>query len=335
MLWTPNKIFSVEPFEAEKDLEAAILEVKDILFGKSRIYLDLKKLIGAKGKTRNIPDGYLIDLYSKKEPKIYLVENELAAHDPLKHIAIQILNFSLSFETTPQKLKTIIKEALSTDQDAWNQCQNYAVDNGFENVDYLLEKIIYDKDAFNALVIIDEVQDELETILQSRFKFPVEILTIQRYSTPEGERIYQFEPFLSDISVYAPDSVELASEPTKTIDPSDIDTIVVPARDEGFKETFIGENCWYSIRIHGSMIPKIKHIAAYRVAPKSAITHVAPVKSIEPWKDTNKYILHFSEPAREIHPIKLVPKGKVKAPQNARYTSLERLMAAKNLDEAF
>lgn len=334
MLWTPKKKYSVEPFEVEKDLEAAILEVKDTLFGKSRIYLDLKKLIGAKGKTRNIPDGYLIDLYSKKEPKLYLVENELAVHDPLKHIAVQILNFSLSFETSPQKLKTIIKEALSKDKDAWEQCQKYAVDNGFENVDYLLEKMIYGKDAFNALVIIDEVQDELETILQSRFKFPVEIITLQRYSTPEGERIYQFEPFLSDISFYAPDS-EDTTEPTKTIDPSEIDTIVVPARDEGFKETFIGENCWYQIRIHGSMIPKIKHIAAYRIAPESAITHVAPVKSIEQWKDTNKYILYFSEPAREISPIKLVPKGKVKALRNARYTSLERLMAAKTLDEAF
>ena len=335
MLWTPNKIFSVEPFELEKDLEEAILEVKDTLFGKSRIYLDLKKLIGAKGKTRNIPDGYLMDLYSKKEPKLYLVENELAVHDPLKHVAVQILNFSLSFETSPQKLKTIIKEALSKDKDAWEQCQKYAVDNGFENVDYLLEKMIYGKGAFNALVVIDEIPDELETILQSRFKFPVEIITLQRHSTPEGERIYQFEPFLSDISSYAADSAEDTSEPTKTIDPSEIDTIVVPARDEGFQETFIGENCWYQIRIHGSMISKIKHIAAYRVAPESAITHIAPVKSIEQWKDTNKYILHFSEPAREITPIKLVPKGKVKAPQNSRYTSLERLMAAKTLDEAF
>jgi len=334
MLWTPKKIYSVEPFEVEKDLEAAILEVKDTLLGKSRIYLDLKKLIGAKGKTRNIPDGYLIDLSSKKEPKLYLVENELAAHDPLKHIAVQILNFSLSFETSPLKLKAIIKEALVKDKDAWKQCHNYAIENGFENVDYLLERMINDKDAFNALVIIDEIPDELETILQRRFKFPVEILTIQRYSTPEGERIYQFEPFLSDISSYAPDSEDL-SEPTKTIDPSEIDTIVVPARDEGFTETFIGQNCWYQIRIHGSMIPKIKHVAAYRVAPESAITHVAPVKSIEQWKDTNKYILHFSEPAREINPIKLIPKGKVKAPQNSRYTSLERLMTAKTLDEAF
>ena len=239
MLWTPNKIFSVEPFEAEKDLETAILDVKDILFGKSRIYLDLKKLIGLKGKTRNIPDGYLIDLYSKKEPKLYLVENELAAHDPLKHIAVQILNFSLSFETSPQRLKTVIKEALGKDKKAWDQCHNYAVDNGFENVDYLLERMIYGREAFNALVIIDEIPDELETILQSRFKFPVEILTLQRFATHTGERIYQFEPFLSDISAYTPDRDEDTSEPSRTIDPSDIDTIVVPARKEGFEETFI------------------------------------------------------------------------------------------------
>ena len=39
MLWTPNKTFSVEPFEKEKHLEAAILEAKETLFGKSRIYL--------------------------------------------------------------------------------------------------------------------------------------------------------------------------------------------------------------------------------------------------------------------------------------------------------
>jgi len=335
MLWTPNKIFSVEPFEVEKDLEAAILEVKDTLFGKSRIYLDLKKLIGAKGKTRNIPDGYLIDLYSKKEPKLYLVENELAAHDPLKHIAVQILNFSLSFETSPQKLKTIIKEALSKDKNAWEQCHKYALENGFENVDYLLEKIIYEKEAFNALVIIDEVPDELETILHSRFKFPVEILTLQCYSTSEGERVYQFDPFLSDISSYTDYNSGDTSQSTKTIDPSDIDTIVIPAHDEGFQEVFIGENCWYQIRIHESMILKIKHIAAYRVAPTSAITHIAPVKSIEQWKDTNKYILHFSKPAKKIKPIKLVPKSKVKALQNSRYTSIERLMAAKTLDEAF
>ena len=69
MLWTPNKPFANDPFENEAELESAVLEVSLTLFGLNRVYLDIKKLIGAKGKTMNIPDGYLIDLSSQKEPR--------------------------------------------------------------------------------------------------------------------------------------------------------------------------------------------------------------------------------------------------------------------------
>ena len=116
---------------------------------------------------------------------------------------------------------------------------------------------------------------------------------------------------------------------------TDFDTIVVPAQKEGFQETFIGENCWYAIRISKKMIPKIKYIAAYQVASVSEITHIAPVKSIKQWQDTNKYIVHFAESAKEIGPINLIPNGTVTAPQAPRYTSMEKLQTAKTLDEAF
>ena len=83
------------------------------------------------------------------------------------------------------------------------------------------------------------------------------------------------------------------------------------------------------------MINKIKHIAAYRVAPKSAITHIASVERIAPWEDTSKYMLYFSEPAEEIVAIPLVPGGLAKAPRDRRYTSLDVLRRARNLDEVF
>ncbi len=102
-----------------------------------------------------------------------------------------------------------------------------------------------------------------------------------------------------------------------------------------FKEVFLNENRWYAIRVHSSMIPKIKYIAAYQVAPVSAITHVAKVSSIETWKETNKYIVYFLEPAKKIKSIKLIPKSIVKAPQAPRYTSYKRLIKAKNMDEVF
>lgn len=332
MLWGKTATFYEEPFETEPEFEGAILEIADSLFGKNRIYLDTKKKIGAKGKTKNIPDGYLIDLTSIKEPKLYVVENELAKHEPLKHIAVQILEFSLSFETSPYSVKNIVKEALVANQAMMSKCQEYASRNGFENVDVLLEHIVYGGNRFNALVIIDEISEELEKALMSRFKFPVEILTLQRYRSKSGERIYRFDPFLSDVTASR-------EEPTRkglpTLDPSEIDTIVVPARDDGFNEVFIAENRWWAIRVHSSMIPKIKYIAVYRVAPKSAITHIAAVSSIEQWKDTSKYVINFAKAASEIGPIRLVPKSNVKAPQAPRYTSKERLGAAHDLDEAF
>lgn len=78
MLWTPEKQYAADPFETESQLESAIIQVSKALFGPNRIYLDVKKLIGAKGKTKNIPDGYLIDLTSRKKPQLFLVENEPA-----------------------------------------------------------------------------------------------------------------------------------------------------------------------------------------------------------------------------------------------------------------
>jgi len=333
MLWSKSVTYTEEPFELEADLEEAIQEVSATLFGESRIYLDIKRRIGAKGKTQNVPDGYLIDLSSAREPKLYMVENELAQHDPLKHVAVQILGFSLSFETSPHRVKNIVKEALVSDNQAVQKCEHYAEANGFENVDVLLEKMIYGDDRFNALVIIDQLSDELEKVLVSRFQFPVEILTLERYRSKTGDRLYRFEPFLSDVPV-AGQPVS-AGTAMPSLDPSDIDTIVVPARDEGFRETFLGENRWYKIRIHTSMIPKIKYIAAYRVAPHSAITHIASVASIEQWPDSSKYALNFAAPATKIGPIKLVPSSQVRAPQAPRYTSKARLEAAKNLDEAF
>jgi len=290
----------------------------------------MKKKIGTKGVMRNIPDGYLIDL-NHKEPRLYVVENELKAHDPLRHIAIQILQFSLSFESEPRTVKTILFDALQMQPDAIKQCEKYASDHNYRNLDHLLEWLVFEG-PFTALVIIDEMPDNLENILMKKFQFGVEVLELARYKNNRGEHIYHFEPFLADLVV---DAIDKSGLTASDIDVGEIDTIVVPAQGDGFQETYIGENRWYAIRIHGSMRPQIKYIAVYQVAPISSITHIAPVKSIEPWKDSGKYVVNFSEPAQAIGPIPLVKGGRVKAPQASRYASRQRLLAAKTLDDVW
>jgi hypothetical protein len=80
------------------------------------------------------------------------------------------------------------------------------------------------------------------------------------------------------------------------------------------------------------MKDKIKFIAAYRIAPISAVTHIAEVQEIKPYKDTGKYVLIFKGPAQEMNPIGLAnSKNK---PQGPVYVQRDKLVAAKTLEDA-
>jgi len=330
VIWSPSGTWRRVEYQNEAELEAAVLKVQDRLFGSGRFYLDVKKRIGTKGSIQNVPDGYLLDLSGTK-PRLYVVENELQAHEPLRHIAVQILQFSLSFEAEPLGVKKILLHALQGQPDARKACEAYAANNGFRNVDHLLEYLVFES-PFSALVIIDTMPEDLEGVLSEKFRFGVEVLELAKYESQDGQHIYRFEPFLEEVTADPSDS---SDTPTPIISPEEIDTVVVPAREDGFHEVFQEKNCWYAVRIHGAVRSQIKYIAAYQVAPVSAITYLAPVKSIEPWKDTGKVVLHFAEPAKPIGPIPLVKGGRVRALQNLRYTTHERLLKAKTLDELF
>lgn len=330
VIMTENGVFTRTQFDSEAALEKAILEIQAELFGKNRMYLDVKKKIGVKGGLTNIPDGYLLDLSGQK-PHLYVVENELAAHEPLRHIAVQILQFSLSFEAEPRKVRNILFEALQSQAVLKSRCEEYASSHGFRNLDHLLDSMVFET-PFAALVIIDEIPDNLEKILLTRFQFGVEVIELAYYICSDGRKSYRFEPFLADVNADIREA-SLNSKQEESITQDDIDTVVVPAREDGFQETFLKEDRWYAVRIHGTMRQQIKYIAAYQVAPHSAITYIAPVSSIEPWGDTKKFVVNFAEPAREIGPIRLSKHGKVKALQNLRYTNYERLLHAQSLDD--
>jgi len=269
----------------------------------------------------------LIDLLGK-QPRLYVVENELASHDPLRHVAVQILQFSLSFESDKRMVRKILFEALQERLEDLHKCQNYVTQRKYRNLDHLLDELVFEA-PFTALIIIDELED-LERLLTQKFQFGIEFLEIGCFKDNEGKRSYIFEPFLDDLGGGMPRPEEGEGD---SPDPGELDTVVVPARAAGFEKVFLGEDRWYAVRIHGSMRPQIKFIACYQVAPVSAITHLAPVGSVEPWQGSAKSVVNFSEPAAEISPVRLLKGGRVNAPQNLRYTSRDRLRSAKTLED--
>jgi hypothetical protein len=113
------------------------------------------------------------------------------------------------------------------------------------------------------------------------------------------------------------------------------DTVIVPAQQDGFDEVFLGQHCWYAIRIGGGMLTKIKYIAAYQSNPVSAITYYAKVERIEPYGDEGKYKLIFAEPAKALPqpiPFADATTGSMQGP---RYTSLAKLLAARRVSDLF
>jgi hypothetical protein len=123
--------------------------------------------------------------------------------------------------------------------------------------------------------------------------------------------------------------------PPVSLSTGELDTIVVPAKEDGFSRVFLGQNSWYAIRIAGGALTRIKWIAAYRSAPISAVTHYAAVKSIEPYGDGRRYKVVFSDraiPLREPILFADAPSGAMQGP---RYTNIARVLAAKKLLDLF
>ena len=113
------------------------------------------------------------------------------------------------------------------------------------------------------------------------------------------------------------------------------DMLIVPAKEEGFKRVFLGENRWRAVRISRKYLGQVRYICAYQTAPISAVTYWAEVEKIEPYGDKGKYQLFFKGKAQKMdRPLKYenLPQGFM---QGIRYTNLEIFKRAKTLKELF
>ena len=319
-----NKIFTRYDYASENEFEKLIIQYAKEIFGINYVYIDIKKKIGV-DNILAIPDGYLIDFSFESDPRLYIIENELAKHDPYKHIGQQLLKFAISYKASGRDIKKFLLSNIFKDESQVKIVKKGLKKAGYRNSDEMLDDLIFEKPVA-AIVLIDEVTPELEKVL-NQLTMNTDIIEFQTYECG-NETIHKFTPFQQEIR-------SLLELKDKKIKAEELDTIVVPANEDGFNEVFRGENCWYQIRITSSMLERIKYIAGYQTAPISAITYYAEVKKIEKYKDTNKFIVYFKDKAKRIGPIKLQKKSKGFAPQSFRYTSFKKLIKAKTLGEDF
>ena len=315
-----GNVYTQHTYTKELDFERMIVANATTIFGETGIYFDIKKLIGTPKKGAAIPDGYFLDLTSHNDPRLYLVEVELNSHDVYGHIGEQILRFGISTETDKYKLKNLLLAAVNDDVSKKKKLSAFFTKSKYDNINELLDKVIFENKPA-AIIVIDEATDELYNVM-AQLTMATEVIEAQTYVCGD-KKLHRFSPFKDEV---------MTDLPANT-DADDLDTIIVPAREEGFNEEFLKNDRWFAIRISSAMIDKIKHIAAYQVAPISGITYIADVDRIEKYKDTNKYIVFFK--AGSLQKLNKIALGKKKgqAPQAPRYSSYKTISAAKTLDD--
>lgn len=319
-----NKVFGPYEYSDEDEFEQVILEHANDIFGPKSVFINIKKRIG-EDNIVTIPDGYIIDFSFEKDPRLYIIEVELVTHDPYKHIGQQLLRFAISYKASGRNIKAFLLENVLKEKLKKDTVEQGFKKAGFRNIDAFFESIIFEKPVA-AIVIVDQSTDDLANVL-NQLTMKTDIIEFQTFIS-DRKSIFKFTPFQQEIR-----PLTEAKKPRIRVE--EIDTIVVPANEEGFKEVFLKQKCWYQVRISSAMIERIKYIAGYQTAPISAITYFAEVARVEKYKNTGKYVVYFKNKARKIGPVRLSKKDKGLAPQAPRYTSFRRLKSAKTVGDVF
>ncbi len=319
-------------YELEDAFERDVVRLADYIFGPS-LYIDIKRRVGNDIVT--IPDGYLVDTTDPDTPRLFVIENEIVSHDPFKHIGIQMLRFVTSFEEAQREIRAFLMDNIRKTARLLERLEAACKKSSSPNIDHYLDRAVYGD--FHGLVVIDEARPELFRVLE-KINADISVLELKTFESDSGERFHLFdtlydveEPEVEPEATTSVGSVE--GRAARAVRRASSDTIIVPAREDGFQGVFIGENQWRAIRIGAGMKDRIKYIAAYRVAPISAVTHIAEIAEIKPYKDTGKYAVMFKGPAQEIRHVP-IQKGN-NGPQGPVYVRRDRLLTKNTLEEVF
>src|SRR6266700_1200285 len=322
-------------FQNEAQFESKVIELADQIFGPSSIYIDVKKRIRG-GDIVSIPDGYVVDMAQASAPRLFVVENEIVSHDPLKHIGIQMLKFVTGFQEAQVAIRQFLMDEVSKDPSQLVRLEEGSRSSGSRNIDAYLDRAVFAE--FSGLVVVDERRPELNQVLE-KINANISVLELKTFRSDNGDFVHEFDTLYDEgeeeVGVVIDSTV---SQPFRSESRKDrlarratSDTVIVPAREGGFKRVFLGKNQWYAIRISPAMKDRLKYIAAYQVAPISAVTHIAEIKEIRPYENSGKYLVEFKGPAQPIGPI---GPGKLHYTfQGPTYVQRDKLLKAKTLED--
>ena len=314
---TPAGVFDTVRVADIEGFKEAVRVTSGSLFGENRHYVECSE--GDRAED-GIPLHYLVDL-AREDPRLFVIYLDLSnlrrgnfdIGDGLRKSADR-------YRASKAEVSKALIEAISRDDATREPCIRYATERGYADLSGLVSYLVDETD-FHGLVIVDNPIDASLADVNSQ-PFPVELVELTMLEDARGRAAYSFTPFLPIVG-------------PSTLDISEVDTVVSPVPSEGFIQTYLGDSCWWAIRLNNSLIPQLEYHAAYRSPPIGAVTHTAPIAKIYPFPDGNarKYRLDFSERPSEVRHIGLGRRGERSALDSPAYTSMELLLHGETLDD--
>ena len=174
MIITSETKFIKAPFSNESEIENVVINNYEYIFGPSSIYLP-KALIKTADGGGTIPDGFAIDLQSKKW---YLVEAELIQHNVWSHISPQVTKQMIASQQTITKkiLEDLAVEVYQKDGTTQEKFSELGIKE--INIRKILSEIL-DKEPVVGIPI-DAVSNDLKDWART-LKYNVKLWVITKY----------------------------------------------------------------------------------------------------------------------------------------------------------
>jgi len=221
MLILNDRKFIKSPFDNEAELEQVIIDNYEHIFGPSSIYLPKKKIKTGDG-AGTIPDGFAIDLASKKW---YLVEAELLHHTVWNHIAPQVSKQVIaSLQPYSKKvIQDLAVETYSNDETAKEKFQELGIKE--LNVRKVIQDILEKEPVIG--VPIDDISSDLKEWART-LKYNVKLWVISKFVEfkDSSNVVYEFpEEFKPEIDTEKEDGVDETDQEITRYDVSISDLI--------------------------------------------------------------------------------------------------------------
>ena len=221
MLILKDRKFIKSPFDNEAELEQVIIDNYEHVFGPSSIYLPKKKIKTGDG-AGTIPDGFAIDLASKKW---YLVEAELLHHTVWNHIAPQVSKQVIaSLQPYSKKvIQDLAVETYSSDETAKEKFQELGIRE--LNVRKVIQDILEKEPVIG--IPIDDISPDLKEWART-LKYNVKLWVISKFVEfkDSSNVVYEFpEEFKPEIDTEKEDGVDKSDQEITRYDVSISDLI--------------------------------------------------------------------------------------------------------------